>query len=58
MKIKVTITAEALGKEVPAFEAKPELTAKELNQLIITIQKMLNKLLVAQASEHAQDGRL
>ena len=58
MKIKVTITAEALGQEVSVFKADSELTAKKLNRLIIAVQKMLNQLLVAQAHEDAQDDRL
>ena len=45
MKIELVITADALGKEVAVFEAKPELTSRELNLLIIAIQKTLNKLL-------------
>jgi hypothetical protein len=53
MKIKLVITADALGKEVTVFEDKPELTSRELDLLIIAIQKTLNKLLVAQVNEDA-----
>jgi len=53
MKIKLVITADALGKEVTVFEDKPELTSSQLNLLIIAIQKTLNKLLVAQVNEDA-----
>ena len=53
MKIELVITADALGKEVTVFEAKPELTSRELNLLIIAIQKTLNKLLVTKARKDA-----
>jgi len=53
VKIELVITANALGKEVTVFEAKPELTSRELNLLIIAIQKTLNKLLVAEAGKGA-----
>jgi len=47
MKIKLVITADALGKEVTVFEDKPELTSRQLDLLIIAIQKALNKISIA-----------
>ena len=44
MKITLRMTAEALGKEVTVLEAKPELTSRQLNRLIIAIQKALNEI--------------
>jgi len=53
MNVTLRITAEALGREVTVFEDKPELTSRELDLLIIAIQKTLNKLLVAEAGKSA-----
>jgi hypothetical protein len=58
MDTKVLITVDALGKEVTVFEDKRELTCRQLDLLIIAIQKAVNKLLTDEEGRRAQDSRL